>query len=145
MSRVYAPAIYPFPDPVLIRQHCLDPTLVKAYAADFCGTATLRLEHEKGWRAPGMTADGCLEIAATALALTLFAGAKVQQPSVPAQAKVVVYRTNLAGAPWRRERATQRTEGIHRRCSSRKNAPSIGEARQRVGILHGSWDPPHLF
>jgi hypothetical protein len=98
VSRVYAPAIYPFPDPVLIRQHCLDPTLVKAYAADFCGTATLRLEHEKGWRAPGMTADGCLEIAATALALTLFAGAKVLQPSVPAQAKVVVYRTNLARA-----------------------------------------------
>jgi hypothetical protein len=27
---------------VLIRQHNLDPTLVKAYAADFCGTATLR-------------------------------------------------------------------------------------------------------
>ncbi len=26
---------------VLIRQHNLDPTLVKAYAADFCGTATL--------------------------------------------------------------------------------------------------------
>jgi hypothetical protein len=26
---------------VLIRQHSLDPTLVKAYAADFCGTATL--------------------------------------------------------------------------------------------------------
>jgi hypothetical protein len=26
---------------VLIRQHRLDPTLVKAYAADFCGTATL--------------------------------------------------------------------------------------------------------
>ena len=26
---------------VLIRQHKLDPTLVKAYAADFCGTATL--------------------------------------------------------------------------------------------------------
>jgi hypothetical protein len=25
----------------LIRQHNLDPTLVKAYAADFCGTATL--------------------------------------------------------------------------------------------------------
>ena len=27
---------------VLIRQHNLDPTLVKAYATDFCGTATLR-------------------------------------------------------------------------------------------------------
>src|SRR6202795_1275874 len=27
---------------VLIRQHNLDPTLVKAYAADFCGTETLR-------------------------------------------------------------------------------------------------------
>ena len=27
---------------LLIRQHNLDPTLVKAYAADFCGTATLR-------------------------------------------------------------------------------------------------------
>jgi len=27
---------------VLIRQYNLDPTLVKAYAADFCGTATLR-------------------------------------------------------------------------------------------------------
>lgn len=26
----------------LIRQHDLDPTLVKAYAADFCGTATLK-------------------------------------------------------------------------------------------------------
>lgn len=26
---------------VLIRQHNLDPTLVKAYAADFCGTPTL--------------------------------------------------------------------------------------------------------
>jgi hypothetical protein len=26
---------------LLIRQHNLDPTLVKAYAADFCGTATL--------------------------------------------------------------------------------------------------------
>jgi hypothetical protein len=26
---------------VLIRQHNLDPALVKAYAADFCGTATL--------------------------------------------------------------------------------------------------------
>ncbi len=26
---------------VLIRQHNLDPTLVKSYAADFCGTATL--------------------------------------------------------------------------------------------------------
>jgi hypothetical protein len=26
---------------ILIRQHGLDPTLVKAYAADFCGTATL--------------------------------------------------------------------------------------------------------
>ena len=26
---------------VLIRQHDLNPTLVKAYAADFCGTATL--------------------------------------------------------------------------------------------------------
>jgi hypothetical protein len=26
---------------ILIRQHNLDPTLVKAYAADFCGTATL--------------------------------------------------------------------------------------------------------
>jgi hypothetical protein len=26
---------------VLIRQHNLDPTLVKAYAADFCGTETL--------------------------------------------------------------------------------------------------------
>jgi hypothetical protein len=25
----------------LIRNHKLDPTLVKAYAADFCGTATL--------------------------------------------------------------------------------------------------------
>lgn len=27
---------------VLIRQHNLDPTLVKAYAADFCGTSTLK-------------------------------------------------------------------------------------------------------
>jgi hypothetical protein len=27
---------------LLIRQHSLDPTLVKAYAADFCGTATLK-------------------------------------------------------------------------------------------------------
>lgn len=27
---------------MLIRQHNLDPTLVKAYAADFCGTATLK-------------------------------------------------------------------------------------------------------
>ena len=27
---------------VLIRRHNLDPTLVKAYAADFCGTSTLR-------------------------------------------------------------------------------------------------------
>jgi hypothetical protein len=27
---------------LLIRQHNLDPSLVKAYAADFCGTATLR-------------------------------------------------------------------------------------------------------
>jgi len=27
---------------VLIRQHGLDPTLVKAYAADFCGTPTLK-------------------------------------------------------------------------------------------------------
>jgi hypothetical protein len=27
---------------LLIRQHNLDPMLVKAYAADFCGTATLR-------------------------------------------------------------------------------------------------------
>jgi hypothetical protein len=27
---------------LLIRQHDLDPTLVKAYAADFCGTAILR-------------------------------------------------------------------------------------------------------
>jgi len=27
---------------VLIRQYNLDPTLVKAYAADFCGTATLK-------------------------------------------------------------------------------------------------------
>jgi len=27
---------------LLIRQHNLDPALVKAYAADFCGTATLR-------------------------------------------------------------------------------------------------------
>jgi acyl CoA:acetate/3-ketoacid CoA transferase alpha subunit len=26
---------------LLIRQHNLDPTLVKAYAADFCGTVTL--------------------------------------------------------------------------------------------------------
>jgi hypothetical protein len=26
---------------ILIRQHNLDPTLVKSYAADFCGTATL--------------------------------------------------------------------------------------------------------
>ncbi len=26
----------------LIRQHQLDPTLVKRYAADFCGTETLR-------------------------------------------------------------------------------------------------------
>jgi hypothetical protein len=26
----------------LIRQHQLDPTLVKAYAVDFCGTKTLR-------------------------------------------------------------------------------------------------------
>src|SRR5439155_735260 len=26
----------------LIRQHRLDPTLVKAYATDFCGTKTLR-------------------------------------------------------------------------------------------------------
>jgi hypothetical protein len=37
-------------------------------------------------------------ITVTALALTLFAtGAKAQEPSVQAQAKVVVYRTNLAG------------------------------------------------
>jgi len=27
---------------LLIRQHDLDPALVKAYAADFCGTATLK-------------------------------------------------------------------------------------------------------
>jgi hypothetical protein len=27
---------------LLIRQHDLDPTLVKAYAADFCGTTTLK-------------------------------------------------------------------------------------------------------
>jgi hypothetical protein len=27
---------------LLIRQHDLDPTLVKAYAADFCGTAALK-------------------------------------------------------------------------------------------------------
>jgi hypothetical protein len=27
---------------LLIRQHCLDSTLVKAYAADFCGTQTLK-------------------------------------------------------------------------------------------------------
>jgi hypothetical protein len=27
---------------VLIRQHNLDPSLVKAYAADFCGTTTLK-------------------------------------------------------------------------------------------------------
>jgi hypothetical protein len=27
---------------ILIRRHNLDPTLVKAYAADFCGTSTLR-------------------------------------------------------------------------------------------------------
>ena len=27
---------------LLIRQHSLDPTLVKAYAADFCGTAILK-------------------------------------------------------------------------------------------------------
>jgi hypothetical protein len=27
---------------LLIRQHNLDPTLVKAYAADFCGTAALK-------------------------------------------------------------------------------------------------------
>jgi hypothetical protein len=27
---------------LLIRQHNLDPTLVKAYAADFCGTQTLK-------------------------------------------------------------------------------------------------------
>ena len=27
---------------LLIRQHNLDPNLVKAYAADFCGTATLK-------------------------------------------------------------------------------------------------------
>jgi hypothetical protein len=27
---------------LLIRQHPLDPSLVKAYAADYCGTATLR-------------------------------------------------------------------------------------------------------
>jgi hypothetical protein len=27
---------------LLIRQHKLDPTLVKSYAADFCGTATLK-------------------------------------------------------------------------------------------------------
>jgi hypothetical protein len=27
---------------LLIRQHHLDPTLVKAYAPDFCGTATLK-------------------------------------------------------------------------------------------------------
>jgi hypothetical protein len=26
----------------LIRQHGLDPTLVKAYAVDFCGTPTLK-------------------------------------------------------------------------------------------------------
>jgi hypothetical protein len=27
---------------LLIRQHNLDPTLLKAYAADFCGTETLK-------------------------------------------------------------------------------------------------------
>ncbi len=27
---------------LLIRQHNLDPTLVKAYAADFCGTSSLK-------------------------------------------------------------------------------------------------------
>jgi hypothetical protein len=27
---------------VLIRQHNLDPILVKAYAADFCGTPTIK-------------------------------------------------------------------------------------------------------
>ena len=27
---------------LLIRQHNLDPTLVKAYAADFCGTPSLK-------------------------------------------------------------------------------------------------------
>jgi hypothetical protein len=27
---------------LLVRQYNLDPTLVKAYAADFCGTATLK-------------------------------------------------------------------------------------------------------
>jgi hypothetical protein len=27
---------------LLIRQHNLDPTLVKAYAADFCGTQTIK-------------------------------------------------------------------------------------------------------
>jgi hypothetical protein len=38
-------------------------------------------------------------IAVTAIALTLFStGAKAQEPPAPAQAKVVVYRTNLAGA-----------------------------------------------
>ena len=37
-------------------------------------------------------------IAVTALAFTLFAtGAKAQEPPAPSQAKVVVYRTNLAG------------------------------------------------
>jgi len=38
-------------------------------------------------------------IAVAALAFTLFAtGAKAQEPPAPALAKVVVYRTNLAGA-----------------------------------------------
>ena len=29
----------------LIRQHTLDPELVKAYAIDFCGTKTLKGSH----------------------------------------------------------------------------------------------------
>ena len=36
VSRVWRPTL------LLIRQHNLDPTLVKAYAADFCGTASLK-------------------------------------------------------------------------------------------------------
>jgi hypothetical protein len=31
-----------FEQPVLIRQHSLDPMQVKAYAADFCGTPILK-------------------------------------------------------------------------------------------------------
>ena len=32
---------------VLIRRHNLDPTLVKAYAADYCGTSTLKEANRK--------------------------------------------------------------------------------------------------